>query len=112
MANQQDIEGIVNVIKSYMNTLSTICDADQKQEVLLDLANDLFNDVLMPNKPYKGTVWVVYYNNPDQAPSAGIYGVYSSEEAAINAENDLKISLCREGAWHADYETEVHPVLD
>lgn len=112
MANEQDIEGIVNVIKSYMNMLSTICDADQKQEVLLDLANDLFNDVLMPNKPYKGTVWVVYYNIPDKVPSVGIYGVYSSEEAAINAENDLKISLCRAKAWHANYTTEAYPVLD
>lgn len=112
MANQQDINGIINVIKSYMNTLNSICDAEQKQEVLQDLSNDLFNDVLMPNKPYKGTVWVVYYTNPYNSPVTEIYGCYSSESAANKAEAELEREMTQNGYDNIKIYTETHPVLD
>jgi len=112
MANQQDINGIINAIKSYMNTLNSICDAEQKQEVLLDLASDLFNDVLMPNKPYKGTVWVVYFTNPYNSPETEIYGCYSSESAANKAEAELEQQITENGYDNVQILTVSYSVLD
>lgn len=106
MANKQEINEIISTVSDYLDKISAADKTEQKQDMLLDLASDLFNEVIMPNTPYKGTVWVISYINQADS-SREIYGCYSSNDAADEATHELLTMLEKQGYSDEDLDVQL-----